>query len=328
MVGGDVRDDRDVVVRDADPAQEDASPGGLEHRDVGMLGEGDRRPRRSPSSPPSSRADRCDRRRRSRRTRRACRPSSPCGRSAAWSWSSRSCRSPGSPGCRDPGTVGSGPGSAAATSRASSAITRAGDRRSTAAIPVATAPASASAAPRRRHGNAMTTCPNSGPVRPRTREPPGADGGGDAPRQLHGDPRGRAQSLIALRAHRDRSRDARSRARSSATFSRSARSQPADIQRELDGGSREIEVGPVEHAELDGPDGVAPSGLVAFRLGDAVDLSRRAPRPSPSRRLRHGWRATRRRGCSGSPCRDDARRRSRVRRPGSRTRSPDGSRGT
>jgi hypothetical protein len=66
------------------------------------------------------------------------------------------------------GTVGAGPGSTAATSRASSAITRSGERRSIAAMPVATAPASASAAPRRRHGNTTITRPNSGPVRPRT----------------------------------------------------------------------------------------------------------------------------------------------------------------
>ena len=41
-----------------------------------------------------------------------------------------------------------------------------------AAIPVATAPASASAAPRRRHGKTTITRPNSGPVRPRTASRP------------------------------------------------------------------------------------------------------------------------------------------------------------
>ena len=141
------------------------------------------------------------------------------------------------------GTVGGCPGSAAATVRPSSAMTRAGDRVSRAPMPVETASASASAAPRRRHGNAMTTCPNSGPVRPRTASRPCAHGLRDAPRQLHRDPRGRSQPLVAPGAPRLEPREAHLfRDLPDAVVAHTE--PPPDLEHQLHGGTGEVEVGP------------------------------------------------------------------------------------
>ena len=134
-----VRDDRDVVVPDADAAQQHAAARRLEHRDVGLLCE---RRRRSAEPRVVAGLDQlavvADTRRRSRSTRPSGRRSAPDARAAGpWS-SSRSCRSPGRRGRAGSGTVGSSPGSTAARRRPASAISRSGERRSSAVIPAAT----------------------------------------------------------------------------------------------------------------------------------------------------------------------------------------------
>ena len=94
------------------------------------------------------------------------------------------------------GTVGTGPGSAAATSRATSAITRSGERRSTdrhrARDGAGEGLRRPSPAPRE-HDDHLSELGTGASAHA---EPSGAGGGGDPSRQLHRDARGRSDALL------------------------------------------------------------------------------------------------------------------------------------
>ena len=271
MIGGHVRDDRDVVVHHADPSQEDAASSGLQHGDVGMLIEGDRRLPRSPSSPPSGRAD---------RSRYTPSVEENATRLPAvitmWARSRVVVVFPFVPLTWITGTSGPARWARVRARRPppreraprSPARASAGGRAPSRSRPHS---ASASADPRRRHGKTTITCPNSGPVRPRT--------------PSHPVPAAAAIRLVSWTATRAVARTRCSLPRapgSSRADPRRVRDRghllvadaepPGDVERELDGGSREIEVRAFEHPQLDGPDRLRPRVYRAVGTGGRVDL--------------------------------------------------------
>ena len=191
-------------------------------------------------------------RRRWRSTRRAARRCARGARAAAPWWSCRSCRSPGSRGRRDRGASARSPGSAPA-----SRVAGLGDQRrrrrargASPPSPRAVSSASARAASGRRHGNATTMRSGSGPGRARTarrRAPDAARGG---PRERRCDAHHRPPPLLgAGSARRGGAGHAEALGRRSHAGVRGAHPS-GHRQRQLDGGAPEVEVRPVEDADL------------------------------------------------------------------------------
>ena len=245
MIGGHVRDDRDVVVHHADPSEEDPASSGFQHGDVGMLIEGDGCAGEARVVPFLHAAvvavDAV-----------GGREGDPlAGRHHDVGEEPRRGGLPVRAAHLDHRDVGiryRGFGSGVGGSHLASELRD---------HPIGRAPEDERHRARDRAGQRLRRPPPApredddhvselGPRPSADPEPSGAGGGGDPPRQLDRDARGRSDALFAsARARFDRADPCGVRDRDHLLVADAE--PPGDVQRELDGRSREIQVRAFEH---------------------------------------------------------------------------------